>query len=120
MLRRIVLHIHWVRGHWPAGHVERLPQLDEHGRLNVPDVDVPEPRPLVLENVADRSGAGIDREREQRNALQIAARHATLYSSTNSKSRRSRKLWHRSPLDFGRRPGCATLTMRRTPRSRLR
>ena len=31
MLKRIVRHIHRRLGHRPAGHVERLPQLDEHG-----------------------------------------------------------------------------------------
>ncbi len=117
MLRRIVRHIHWLRGQRPAGHVERLPQLDEHGRPNGPDVYVPGPRRLVLENVADSSCAGIDREREQRNAFQIADQTPNRYSSTDSMSRRSRKPWHHSPLRFGRRPGCATLKMRRTPRS---
>ena len=42
------------------------------GRPNVPDVDVPGPRHLVHDNVADSSCASIDREREQRNAPQIA------------------------------------------------
>ena len=58
------------------------------GRPNVPDVDVPGPRHLVLEHVADSSCARIDRAREQRNACQTAdqARNALQFDQLDVKA----------------------------------
>ena len=58
------------------------------GSPNVPDVDVPRPRRLVLEHVTDRSDAGINRRREQANTLQIAdqARNARQFDQLDVKA----------------------------------
>ena len=36
----IARYAHWLHTQWPAGHVEKLPQVDEHGRTSMPGVYV--------------------------------------------------------------------------------
>lgn len=40
MLRLVRRYTHWLHTQWPAGTVEKLPVVDEHGRTNVPGVYV--------------------------------------------------------------------------------
>ena len=36
MLALVRKYAHWLHARWPAGTVEKLPQVDEHGRSNIP------------------------------------------------------------------------------------
>src|SRR5260221_7390946 len=40
MLKFLEMYAHWLHGQWPAGHVEKLPELNEDGSTNIPGVYV--------------------------------------------------------------------------------
>ena len=59
MLRRIARYAHWLHGRWPAGTVERFPEVRAGGATRVPGVYVAGDLVLL---VADWSLQGISRQ----------------------------------------------------------